>query len=140
MTARPVPVAGVSRASARYPDALLALAREVHVEVVEPVAEVGFWDVPVLDPTAGRVLVKLVREPHNPVDGNAVRVEIPVLEDAFEHDSHVGWIPAGMAPVFADHMDEGWRPVAWVRSIPVGSPSDMHPGLVIFVDCPWPPI
>jgi hypothetical protein len=136
VTARLVRVAGVTRAAARYPSALLALAQEVHLDAVEPVAAVGLWDTPVPDPAAERVGVELVRDRCNPVDSHAVRVEVPVLEEALGHHRHVGWIPAGEARMFAERLDGGWVPVAWVRSIPVGSPSNMRPGLVIFVDCP----
>jgi hypothetical protein len=131
-----VRVAGVTKAAAQWPWALLALAREVRADVVEPVAAVGLWDCPVPDPAADRVAVELVRDVGNPVDPHAVRVEVPVLEEALGHHRHVGWIPAGEAEVFAERLDGGWVPVAWVRSIPVGSPSDMRPGLVILVD--WP--
>lgn len=136
MTAVPVRVAGVTQATASYPWALLALAGEVRVDAVEPVAAVGFWDTPVPDPAADRVAVELVRDPGNPVDAHTVRVEVPVLEEALGHHRHVGWIPAAEVGVYAERMDSGWMPMAWVRSIPVGAPGDMRPGLTIFVD--WP--
>jgi hypothetical protein len=138
MTARPIRVAGVTEATAQYPWALLALAQVLRSDVVEPVTRIGLWDDPTPDPEVVRIPVRLVREPDNPVDANAVRVEVPVLDEVLGQHRHVGWVPADEAAVYAERLDAGAVPDAWVRSIPVGAPTDMRPGLVIFVDWPQP--
>lgn len=135
MTPSPVPVVGVRHAAADYPWALFDLAREVRGDAVEPVTALSFWDAPAAVSVEDRVRVELVREPDNPVDPHAVRVEVPVLERWGDH-RHVGYVPADLARVYAGRMDRGLVPAAWVREVPVGSPMDMRPGLVIFVD--WP--
>jgi hypothetical protein len=136
VTATPVPVAGVTRASAQYPWALFALAERVRADAVEPVVEVPLWDAPLPAPVEDRLPVELVREPGNVHDPNAIRVEVPALADESMggHHPHVGWVPRDTARVYAERIDCGSRPRAWVRSVPIGVPGDMRPGLVIYVD------
>lgn len=137
MTAVPIRVAGVSRTEGHYPHSLFELARLLDSAVVDPVVEVSLFDAldGVPEPTGERIAVDLVREPDNPEDPHAVRVEVPALV-GLGHHCHVGWIPADTAPVYAERLDAGMVPDAWVREIPVGSPTDMRPGLRILVD--WP--
>lgn len=138
MTATPVRVAGVTQATASYPWALLALACDLRAgDAVESVVEVSLWDAPPPVAVDDRLPVVLVREAGNRHDRNAIRVEIPSLAE-LGHHSHVGWIPAETARVYAERMDAGAEPRAWVRTVPVGSPANIRPGLVIDVDLPDP--
>lgn len=139
MTATPVRVVGV-QARSHYPWGLLDVAYDVPADGTDPVTAPSFWDSPATV-VGDRVPVSLVREPDNPVDSHAIRVEVPALRhDTCPDDGcdcqHVGYIPADLAGEYAPLLDAGVMPTAWVREIPVGSPTDMRPGLVIFVE--WP--
>lgn len=136
MTAVPVRVVGVRKAAAMYPWALLALAGDLHPDAAAPVAAVGLWDDPTPPSLEDRLPVRLVREPGNPVDRNAIQVLVPVLLERHRHHPHVGWIPADIAVEYAKRMKAGLTPTAWVGRVPIGSPADMRPGLIIWVD--WP--
>lgn len=135
MSAVPVDVVGVRYAAAQYPWALLWLAERVYADVVEPVAAVGLWDSPPPMPQE-RCPVSLVREPTNPTDPNAIKVMVAALADSGHH-RHVGYLPRDVAAVYADRMDRGLVPVAWIRHIRVRDRDNLStPGLSIYVD--WP--
>ncbi|MCR5382205.1 MAG: HIRAN domain-containing protein [Lentisphaeria bacterium] len=55
---------------------------------------------------------KLVREPDNPHDPNAIRVEAP-----FIHGEKLGYIPRADAEVFAPEIDAGIAYAAWISSV-----------------------
>ena len=55
---------------------------------------------------------KLVREPDNPHDSNAIRVEAP-----FIRGEKLGYIPRTDAAVFAPEIDSGITYAAWISSI-----------------------
>ena len=135
MTATRVDVVGVTR-TGRYPEGLLWLAERVFAADVDPVHAVSLWDTPV--ESLERCEVRLVREPLNPHDKNAVRVEVPALADA-DLPVHVGYLPRDVAVRVAPRLDGGEVPACWVRAIPLGSPSGLnHPGLSIYMDWPVP--
>lgn len=129
----PVRVAGFRHAPSHWPWNLLWLGERVFAADVEPVREVGLWDVePQGEPD--RCEVRLIREPDNPADPNAVRVEVPALVEGGFHP-WVGYVCATDARWIAERMDRGMRPVAWVARIPVKSPEDLgSPGLRLYVD------
>lgn len=56
--------------------------------------------------------VKLVREPDNQHDPNAIRVEAP-----FIHGEKLGYIPRADAEVFAPEIDSGIAYAAWISSV-----------------------
>lgn len=55
---------------------------------------------------------KLVREPDNPHDSNAIRVEAP-----FIRGEKLGYIPRTEAAVFAPEIDSGITYAAWINSV-----------------------
>lgn len=55
---------------------------------------------------------KLVREPDNPHDSNAIRVEAPFIDG-----EKLGYIPRTEAAVFAPQIDSGITFAAWVSSV-----------------------
>ena len=55
---------------------------------------------------------KLVREPGNPHDRNAIRVEAP-----FVHGEKLGYIPRAEAEAFAPEIDSGIAYAAWISSV-----------------------
>lgn len=133
MTAAPVKVKGFRHARAPYPWALLWLARYVFADQVDPVHEPSLWD---LEPEGepDRCEVALIREPHNKADTNAIRVEVPVLAEG-GFPTWVGYVEREVAAVYADRMDRGMKPLAWVAAIPVKSPAELStPGLRVYVD------
>lgn len=134
MTANRVDVAGVRHAAAQHPWALLWLAERINARAVAPVSAMSLWDepVPVLD--GDRVPVNLVAEPSNPADANAVRVEIPVLEDGTWH-RHVGYIPRALAKTYAVRLYTAAPYRAWVAAVRLAGPGDLkNPGLSIYVE------
>ena len=56
--------------------------------------------------------VKLIREPDNPHDPNAIRVEAP-----FVRGKKLGYIPRTEAAVFAPELDAGIAYAAWISSV-----------------------
>lgn len=56
--------------------------------------------------------IKLVREPDNPHDPNAIRVEAP-----FVHGEKIGYIPRTEAAVFAPEIDSGITYAAWIGTV-----------------------
>lgn len=133
MTPVPVKVVGFQYAKSHYPWSVLWLAERVFAADVDPVHEPGLWD---LEPVGDldRCGVRLVREPNNPADPNAIRVEVPALADGGFHP-FVGYVEAPVAAVYAERMDDGWTPTAWVASIRVKSPVELdRPGLRIYVE------
>lgn len=68
----------------------------------------------------------LVRDPGNPHDGNAIRVEISSLTPP-----HVGHIPAKLAARLAPLMDSGHPVDAWVDKVLIVDKYDDRPGLLL---------
>jgi hypothetical protein len=52
----------------------------------------------------GPLGVVLMREPRNPADENAIKV---ILDDAPYRDMHIGYLPRGVAKVYAPAWDKG---------------------------------
>lgn len=135
MTAARVKVVGFTHAPSHYPWNVLWLAERVFADDVDPVHAMSLWDAPVLTEPR-RVPVDLIREPLNPADSKAVRVEVPEMVEGQFHP-HVGYLQREKAAVYAPRMDAGIAPTAWVAAIPVGHRDDLsHPGLTLYVD--WP--
>lgn len=62
-----------------------------------------------------KLRAKLVREPDNPHDPNAIRVEAP-----FIRGEKLGYIPRTEAAVFAPEIDSGITYTAWISSVDQG--------------------
>lgn len=92
------------------------LPDETHDTFVKNLRVVGSFAVPYFEYTIRDLKpderVKLVREPGNPHDPNAIRVEAP-----FVHGEILGYLPRTDAAVFAPEIDAGTAYAAWISSV-----------------------
>lgn len=113
-----------------YPDNVLWLSEFVDPDDADPNFQPSLLDVP------GRALVRrpvvLTREPHNPVDPNAVLVWIPGMGDG-GFSELVGYLTSVDAQLVGPRLAGGDVWEAWVAGVPVHPDHLDFPGLEIYI-------